>query len=441
MTTLTAGATAADALASIDPATGEVVGSVHVTPAASIPDVVAAARRAQIAWRAMSLEDRVKLLSPAGTKLVDRAEALGVLLSNEMGKPLKEAMGEVRHCGETLERTLNEIVDALQPEPFEDDHVVSHVHHDPFGVCAAITPWNFPLSMPHWTVVPALVAGNTVVLKPSEETPLIAQAYVDLLNEVLPDGVLQIIHGGDEQGKALVAADVDLIGFTGSREAGEHILGSASHGLKRVILELGGKDPLIVLDDADLEKAAEFAASNSFRNAGQVCVSTERIYVDEKIADAFEQALAQRATGMKIGPMINGRQRDHVLRQIDDAVNSGAQVLAGGTGHHDNFITPTVLGHVTHDMDIMPRRRRGAARERHGVRPRGRGLRRRRDPGGRRRAAAHRGHGRREQGMRRRRRDAVGRREPERLRLPRRPRRPPPVLPVAGGQHSQDVTR
>jgi acyl-CoA reductase-like NAD-dependent aldehyde dehydrogenase len=363
MTTLTAGPTAVGSLKSIDPATGHLVGEAPVTPVEKIAAVVERARQAQTAWCAMTVDDRAKLVLPAGRKLVERVEALGVLLTNEMGKPLNEAMGEVRNCGETLERTLAEIVEALRPEPFEDERVSSHVHYDPFGVCAAITPWNFPLSMPHWIVVPALVAGNTVVLKPSEETPIIAQAYVDLLNEVLPEGVLQIIHGADEQGKALVSADVDLVAFTGSREAGKHILGAASGSLKRVILELGGKDPMIVLDDADVSKAAEFAASNSFRNAGQVCVSTERIYVDERIADAFERELAQKATEMKVGagtqgdtqvgPMINERQRDHVLRQVDDAVSGGATVAAGGEGHHDNFIMPTVLTGVTHDMDIM----------------------------------------------------------------------------------------
>ena len=131
--------------------------------------------------------------------------------------------------------------------------------------------------MPHSLVIPALMSGNSVLLKPSEETPLIAQQYVETLARFLPEDVLLIIHGADEQGKALVAGDVDIIAFTGSRETGKKILGSASSGLKRVILELGGKDPLIVLHDADLDQAAKFAALNSFRNAGQVCVSTERI--------------------------------------------------------------------------------------------------------------------------------------------------------------------
>ncbi len=357
--------TAADAatLKSINPATGEVVGEVPVATQREIEDAVARARAAQPAWRALGARQRAEAISPLGDKLVQRADELGELLTREMGKPLSEGVGEVKHCGSTLDETLREIVEAIEPDRIEDDDVESTVYHDPFGVCAAITPWNFPLAMPHWSVIPALVAGNTVVLKPSEETPLIAQAYVDLLQESLPAGVLQIVHGADAPGKALVQADVDLIVFTGSREAGRHILGAASADLKRVILELGGKDPMIVLADADVTKAAEFAVQNSFRNAGQVCVSTERIYVDQAIADRFEAEVIRLTgeqkvgdgtePGVTMGPMINSRQRDHVLAQIDDATRHGATVIAGGEGHHDGFVMPTVLTGVTEDMDIM----------------------------------------------------------------------------------------
>ena len=361
MTTLTAPPTGT--LKSLNPATGEVVGEVPITPIGEIPNIVARARAAQPAWRNLGLEKRMQTLLPVGMQLVDRADDLGRLLMREMGKPLPEAVGEIKHCGESLEATLREIVDALQPDVLADDNTKSLVYHDPLGVCVAITPWNFPMSMPHWMVIPALMAGNTVVLKPSEETPLIAQAYVDALNEAVAKHVLQIVHGADEQGKALVQADVDLIAFTGSREAGKHILSAASWGLKRVILELGGKDPMIVLEDADIGAAAEFAVRNSFRNAGQVCVSTERIYVADEIADAFEAEVVKLTNeqkvgqgteeGVTVGPMINRRQRDHVLAQIEDAVKDGARVIAGGEGHHDGFIMPTVLGDVTHDMDIM----------------------------------------------------------------------------------------
>ncbi|MGB1661949.1 MAG: aldehyde dehydrogenase family protein, partial [Planctomycetota bacterium] len=260
-------------LISLNPATGEEVGRLPITPVDEIPAIVARAREAQVEWGQMSLQDRADAIRPFGAALAEAAEEVGTLLTREMGKPLPQGIGEARSCGESIDRTLDGMIEALTPEPMEDANIASTMVFDPLGVCAGITPWNFPLSMPHWTVMPALMAGNSVILKPSEKTPLVAQAYADLLMPLLPEGVLQVMHGDGEQGKALVQADVNLIAFTGSRNTGAHILEAAGSNLKRVILELGGKDPLIVLDDADIEAAAQFAAANSFRNAGQVCVS------------------------------------------------------------------------------------------------------------------------------------------------------------------------
>jgi acyl-CoA reductase-like NAD-dependent aldehyde dehydrogenase len=354
---------ARSALVSVNPATGEVVGEVPITPSTEVDAVVARARVAQPAWQALSLDERVALMAPAGTLLVERAETLGRLLTDEMGKPLPEGIGEVKGCGASIEHSAAAVADALRAQTREDDHTITAVHYDPFGVAAVIAPWNFPMSMPHWMIVPALVAGNTVVLKPSEETPLIAQAYVDALNESLPPDVLQVIHGADEQGRALVASDVDLIAFTGSRETGKKILAAAAAGLKRVVLELGGKDPLVVLEDADIEKAARFAAMNSFRNAGQVCVSTERIYVDEKIADAFRDAMVEvtktlqvgpgTKDGTRIGPMVSAAQKAHVLSQVEAAKRAGARVAYDGGAADGNYVNPVILEGVSHDMEIM----------------------------------------------------------------------------------------
>jgi len=348
-------------LRSINPATGEVVGEVPLTAPEHVQDVVDRARRAQTSWAALGLDGRAAVLKRAAAFLQERADAHAELITREMGKPLKESRAEAGSLGAGLAREVDEMVEALAPEIHDDGPVRSTVHHDPLGVVGAITPWNFPMSMPGWMVLPALAAGNTVVLKPSEETPLCGQAYADALNEVLPNDVLQVVHGADEQGKALVNSNVDMIAFTGSREVGKHILREAAGTLKRVVLELGGKDPMIVLDDADLEKAARFAAFNSFRNCGQVCVSTERIFVLDSVADDFEAALTKLASAMTVGdglqgadvgPMVNEQQRDHVLAQLEAAVDAGATVLAGGGGHHDNFVTPTVLSGVTEEMDI-----------------------------------------------------------------------------------------
>ena len=350
-------------LKSLNPATGEVVGEVPITPVDDIPRIVNLSREASQTWRATTLEERGVIFKKVRQHLLENAEDLGTLLSQEMGKPLKRGIGEVTYCGNRIPVKVDEIIEALRPRQLEDEHTRSTSYYDPFGICAAITPWNFPISMPQSLVLPALMAGNSVILKPSEETPLIAQKYVDILNEFLPEDVLQVVHGEDIQGKALVQADIDMIAFTGSRATGKNILSSAAEGLKRVIFELGGKDPLIVLVDAEIDKTAEFAVSNSFDNSGQVCVSTERIYVAEEIAEEFENKVAELASKVRIGiwqdeeadigPMINERQRDHVLRQIDDAVRKGALILYGGKNHPDRFILPTVLAGVTEEMDIM----------------------------------------------------------------------------------------
>ena len=295
-----------EVLQSKNPATGQLLGEVPVTATGDIPSAVDRARAAQGAWNDLGLEGRAEVMNRAADIFRDRKQEHAELITKEMGKALKEALIEASGLGSGLERELDEIVEALQPDIVEDRSIRSTVYHDPLGVVGAITPWNFPMSMPSWMLVPALAAGNTVVFKPSEETPLCGQAYADVLNEVLPPDVLVVVHGADDQGKAIVRSDVDMIAFTGSREVGKHILREASATLKRVVLELGGKDPMIVLEDADMEAAAKFAAHNSFRNAGQVCVSTERILVLDSVADDFERALADLTAAMTVGDGLEG---------------------------------------------------------------------------------------------------------------------------------------
>ena len=356
-------ATSTDTLSSYNPSTGEVVGTVPVTPAHQVDAVIAKARAAMPAWAALSAQQRADMLKPAGEKILERADELGRILSLEQGKPLAEGIGEITGCGNRMNDEVDEVAKAMIPDVLTDETVESTLYYDPYGVCATITPWNFPALMPHWTIVPALVAGNTVILKPSEQTPLIADEYVKILNEFLPEGVLQIIHGEDDQGKALVAGDVNMIAFTGSKNAGQHIMAAAAPGLKRLILELGSKDPCIVLEGADLEKAASFVSNNSMRNCGQVCVSTERIYVQDSIKDEFVNLLTEKVKEYKvgdcleedstIGPMVMNEQKKHVLSQIEDAKAKGAKVLLGDTPLEGNFIQPTILDELNHDMDIM----------------------------------------------------------------------------------------
>ena len=350
-------------LTSFDPATGESVGSVEAAAPADIGHVVARARAAQPAWAALGPEARAACLKAAVPDLRAAAPRIGELVTREMGKPLPEGKGEASHAAESLAAEVDGIAEALRPQVLDDAKTVTTLHRDPFGTCAAITPWNFPVLMPQQSAVPALVAGNAVILKPSEETPLCAQAWAECLMAHLPPGVLQVVHGAGDVGRALVRADVDLIVFTGSRETGISIMRDAAEGLKRVILELGGKDPLVVLDDADLDAASAFAVRNSFRNAGQVCVSTERIYVDRRVAAPFVDRVLERTKslvqgpgtqpGVSVGPMVNARQKRRVLEQVESARRAGARVLAGGADAPGNFVPPTVLVGLDHSMPIM----------------------------------------------------------------------------------------
>lgn len=348
-------------LQSFDPATGEVVGEVDIT--LDVEARVARARAAQPAWEARPFDERLDLLRKAGERLQSQADELARLITREMGKARRDAVGEVRMVVDGFHALLTEISEALAPEVTEANGIRTTLHRDAFGVAACITPWNFPLLMPHEQLLPALAAGNTVVFKPSEETPLVGQAYAEAFLEVLPDDVLQIIHGDEVQGRALVASDVDLVVFTGSREAGKHILAEASKRLKRVVLELGGKDPLLVLPGADVARAARFAARNCFRNAGQVCVATERIYVADPLHDAFVEALKQEAAAMKvgpglqedtsIGPMVHTRQREHVRKQVAGAIAQGATLFwEGQAPETGSFQAPVILTGCTQEMDI-----------------------------------------------------------------------------------------
>jgi acyl-CoA reductase-like NAD-dependent aldehyde dehydrogenase len=352
-----------DKLISRNPFDDSVVGTVPVTAKEDIPGLVSKARAAQPAWAALGFEERADILRKAGEILAARSDQVGELMTREMGKPLAQARGEAGYAAKSFASELEEIGAALAPESFESGSTTSTVYKDAVGVVACIAPWNFPVLMAHQQILPALAAGNTVVFKPSEKTPLTGQDYADALLEVLPEGVLTIVHGAAAQGKALVEADVDLVVFTGSVAAGRHILSAAAPAMKRVLLELGGKDPLLVLKGADVGAAAKFAARNSFRNSGQVCISTERIYVDEGLHDDFVEKLVEAAAklvvgdglleGTDLGPMVDATQRDHVVKQLEAARSDGATFAFEGKQLGGNLLSPTVLTDVTDEMQIF----------------------------------------------------------------------------------------
>lgn len=350
-------------LNSYNPETFELLGSVDITNTNEIDKIVEKSKQAQTKWAKLSVDERISYLQKAGEVLNRRSQELAKLLSQEMGKDFNRATGEVIGCANDIIYKANEVKNAIKTQVFDKHGVKTELQYNALGVCAVISPWNYPMAMAHWVIIPALVAGNSVVYKPSEETPLIAKEYVEIFQSVLPKDVLQVVFGAEDQGKALVKSNVNLITFTGSKDVGKNIMKNASDGLKRLILELGGKDPLIVLNDANIDRAARFAVASSFENAGQMCTSSERIYVSKEIEEQFIQRVITYAKNYQvgswnhpdtdIGPIINENQRTIIRKHIKDAIEKGATHHLGDINRNDSFIEPTVLSNVKDDMLVF----------------------------------------------------------------------------------------
>ena len=348
----------------IDPSTGETIADVPLASSEDVEAAAADARAAAEAWSAEPIEERAARLKRFGELLAADAEELGALITREMGKTLRSAVGEVKSYAGSVVDEVDQVVAALAPERPESSTQDVTVLREPLGVVAAITPWNFPVGMPLSILTPALVAGNAVVFKPSEHTPLVGARLAELLQQVLPVGVLQLVQGAGDVGAALVRADVDMIGFVGSRDTGARIMSEAAGSLKRLVLELGGKDPLVVFGDADVDEAARCAVDHSLRNTGQVCCSIERVYVAEEIADAFEAKVEElargwthgdpREKGTKMGPLVSAGQRERVDAQVRSAVEAGARLVMGGEPAEGPgcFYPATVLTGVAQDNPI-----------------------------------------------------------------------------------------
>ncbi len=350
----------------INPATGKVFAKIKCSTEKDIDRAVDKARKAQKKWAALTLAQRSKMLEACAKDFVKQKEKIGRIITDEMGKLYKSAVGETHAVAYGIRETIEQAKTALAVEYLKEENLNTELHRTPIGVCAVITPWNFPVSMPETLLSPALIAGNTVVFKPSEMVPLTGKAIYDIFNKHLPPGVINLVQGADEVGSYLIHSNIDMIAFVGSQAVGKIIMKAAGDKLKRIVLELGGKDPMIVLNDADLEKAANFAVNGSLRNTGQVCVSVERIYVQEKAADKFTTLVANGVKNFKygsgydetvhMGPLVSKRQRDNVLSQVKDAVKKGARLITGGGIPKDNngyFMEPTLLTNLSHKHRIM----------------------------------------------------------------------------------------
>jgi acyl-CoA reductase-like NAD-dependent aldehyde dehydrogenase len=352
-------------LQTFDPATGEPHEPVPITTIAELTETVAAARRAQPDWWALGFEGRAELARRFLARLDDEAtrERVARCISVEMGKPIKQARAEVANVHRRTASFIERAREALADEVGREGEIEVTTQWRPLGVVAVVAPWNFPFSTPNNLVMSALLTGNTAVLKPSEYTPRSGALYHELFGDLLPPGVLGLVQGEGAVGRALVASDVDMIAFTGSIRTGQAIMREAANAMKRLMLELGGKDPMIVLPGADLAAAARFAVRNALTNTGQVCVATERVFVPRELEPAFVEAVVRELGSLNVGaplaestdfgPMANAAQRELVLAQLADAQASGARMVVAGERRDPGYwLTPSVLSDVRDDMRI-----------------------------------------------------------------------------------------
>ncbi|MEO5657186.1 MAG: aldehyde dehydrogenase family protein [Nitrospiria bacterium] len=362
-----------DTLESVNPAdTREVVASAPSSGARDVDEAVAAAKAAFGPWRAMPAPKRGEILFRAAERLAREKEALAIIVTREMGKVLAEARGDVQEAIDMTYYMAGEgrrLSGETVPSELPDKDAKSI--RVPLGVCAQITPWNFPVAIPSWKITPALVAGNTVVLKPSAFTPLCATRFVQILHEAgLPPGVLNLVHGhGEAVGEALAGhPDVAAVSFTGSTAVGGRVEALCGRLHRPVTTETGGKNPLIVMDDADLDLALEGALWGGFGTSGQRCTAASRVIVHRSVYEAFTARFVEAAArlrlgpglapGTQVGPLINRSQQQKVLDCIAIGTQEGARLLCGGRAvtdgelAHGHFIAPTVFGDVEPAMRI-----------------------------------------------------------------------------------------
>jgi acyl-CoA reductase-like NAD-dependent aldehyde dehydrogenase len=348
----------------IDPALGTVFARCPAAGRVELDRAVAAARRAFPAWRARSFAERAALVKRLSRLLRERQNELAELLTREQGKPLAQSVAEIDRGAAQSDGMVGIEIPVEVIADDADKHI--ELRYRPLGVVGIITPWNAPVNLALGPLVSALYTGNTVILKPSPYTPLTTLKLGELLNEVFPPGVVNVLAGSDELGAAMTAHErIDKISFTGSVATGKKVLASAAATLKRVTLELGGNDPAIVLDDVDVKAAAKKIFFASFVNSGQVCMAIKRIYVHERIHKELCDALVEEAkrakvgngldAGTELGPLQNKMQYDKVVGIIEDTKKAGATILAGGDipAGPGYFLLPTLVTDIADDSRLV----------------------------------------------------------------------------------------
>lgn len=326
--------------ATTSPATGESLESVEATPLEDIDGIVARARDAQAKWAEVELDERIKAVSGVKARILERAEEIASVVRAETGKPLVEALlGEVLASADVVSYWAELLPEELEPFEAEMDALSypkksGWIHREARGTVVLVMPWNFPFALPLRTIVPALMAGNAVVLKPSEVSPRTGKLIADLFAGLLPDGLFSIVQGGGDAGARLCRAEVDLVVFTGSPASGRKVAAACAERLIPCALELGGKDAAIVLADADLERAANGIVWGAMMNAGQNCGAVERVYVERAVAKELTEkvvaAVKALRLGRDVGSLTTEAQRAIVEKHVEAARGAGGEVLAGG---------------------------------------------------------------------------------------------------------------
>ncbi|MEC9390598.1 MAG: aldehyde dehydrogenase family protein [Myxococcota bacterium] len=352
------------------PSTGEPIGAVSVDGVEDVDRAAAAAREAQQEWASRSLDDRCAVLQNVKNELLNRTDDVCALLSKEQGKPKMEALvHDVMNLAGFIDYFASNAARILAPEPIPlhlFKHRASYLHWTPRGLIGVIGPWNFPLMLCNAPAVTALIAGNGVLIKPSEFTPLIQDLARDIfIAGGVPEDLFQVVHGHAETGTAVIDR-VDMIEFTGSVATGRRVAARCGERLIPCVAELGGKAPALVLDDADLERTAAALTWGGFANCGQVCASVERVLVHRSVLPQLLDKLTPRVRALlpqsapqgaeiQMGPINNRRQLDHVERVVADAVAKGANVILGGNRIEGagTFFEPTLLLDATPEMDVM----------------------------------------------------------------------------------------
>ena len=358
--------TAGDPIPVIYPATGAVIATVYSATPAIIEQALAAAKRAQVEWAAWTATDRGRVLRRAADIMRDRNHELSVLETYDTGKPYQETSVADATSGADALEYFGGLAAAITGEHIQlaDDFV--YTRREPLGVCVGIGAWNYPTQIAAWKGAPALACGNAMVFKPSETTPLSALKVAEILHEAgAPAGVYNVVQGYGAVGASLITDDrVAKVSLTGSVPTGRKVYAAAAEGIRHVTMELGGKSPLVIFDDADLENAVSGAILGNFYSSGQVCSNGTRVFVQKGIKEAFLTRMAERLKGVKMGdpqdpdvnfgPMVSENQRNIVMGYIEKGVAEGARLITGGNlVDGDGFyIEPTVFADVTDDMTI-----------------------------------------------------------------------------------------